>query len=163
MIVVGDASVLIALERIGHQPLLHALYGQVHVPDAVWREVFEPISSTHSTPEVPPWIVRHRVRDPSVGDSLRGQLDRGEIEAILLARELVADFLLIDERLGRQAARRFGIPVRGLLGVLADARRHGQIPALAPLLRQLRDHGFWISDELMAEALRAVGEVGPSA
>jgi uncharacterized protein len=162
VIVVGDSSVLIALERIGRQPLLHTLYGQVHVPDAVWREVFEPVPSARSGSVVPVWIVRHQVRDPSVGDSLRGQLDRGEIEAILLARELAADFLLIDERLGRQAARRFGVPVRGLLGVLAEAQRLGHVPTLAPLLRQLRENGFWIADELVAETLRAVGETGPA-
>ncbi|MBC7365522.1 MAG: DUF3368 domain-containing protein [Undibacterium sp.] len=162
MVVVGDSSVLIALKRIGHQPLLHTLYGQVHVPDAVWREVFASATPAHSVPTVPPWIVRHQVRDPSVGESLRDQLDRGEIEAILLARELAADLLLIDERLGRQAARRFGVPVRGLLGVLADARRRGHVPALAPLLRRLRENGFWIADDLIEETLRAVGEASPS-
>lgn len=132
------------------------------MPDAVWREVFASATLTHSVPTVPLWIVRHRVRASSVGESLLDPLDRGEIEAILIARELAADFLLIDERLGRQAARRFGIPVRGLLGVLADARRRGHIPALASLLLQLRENCFWIADDLVAETLRAVVEASPS-
>ena len=88
MIVVGDSSILIALERIGQQELLHSLYGQVHVPDAVWREVFESDSPRPSP--LPLWIVRHQVRAPLAGESLRDRLDQGEIEAILLARELIS-------------------------------------------------------------------------
>lgn len=107
---------------------------------------------------IPRWIVHHQVRDLLAGVSLRDHLDQGEIEAILLARELAADLLLIDERLGRREARRLGIPVRGLLGVLIEARRKEHIPALAPLLWQLRATGFWIGEDLMAEAVRAVGE-----
>ena len=54
MIVVGDSSVLIALERIGAQELLPRLYGDVHVPDAVWREVFSGAQTT-----APAWLIRH--------------------------------------------------------------------------------------------------------
>ena len=41
MIVVADSSPLIAMGRIGHLEILHAVFGQLLVPDAVWREVVE--------------------------------------------------------------------------------------------------------------------------
>lgn len=39
MNVVSDASPLINLARIGELDLLHRLYGDLLIPDAVWREV----------------------------------------------------------------------------------------------------------------------------
>ena len=49
-------------------------------------------------------------------------LDRGESEAIVLAKELHADFLLMDERLGTSTAESMGISTIGLLGVLIKAK-----------------------------------------
>ncbi|MEB3277603.1 MAG: DUF3368 domain-containing protein [Lyngbya sp.] len=40
---------------------------------------------------------------------------------ILLGRELQADWVLIDERLGRRVALSLGLPVKGTLGVLLVA------------------------------------------
>ena len=41
MIVVADSSALIAMGRIGRLEILHAVFGQLLVPDAVWQEVVE--------------------------------------------------------------------------------------------------------------------------
>jgi len=53
--------------------------------------------------------------------SFRGRLDAGERDAILLAEELGADQLIIDEILGRRIARQRKLPVTGTLGVLKAA------------------------------------------
>jgi predicted nucleic acid-binding protein len=44
---------------------------------------------------------------------------------LLLARELVADWVLLDERLGRRVARAMGLPVKGTIGVLLAAVHAG--------------------------------------
>ncbi|MFZ5497089.1 MAG: hypothetical protein ACOZE5_17355 [Verrucomicrobiota bacterium] len=49
MIVVGDTSIFIGLERLDSLHLIPALYGEVHVPDAVWREWF-----SRPEPALPP-------------------------------------------------------------------------------------------------------------
>ncbi len=41
MIVVADASSLIALARIGRLELLPSLFGSLMLPDAVWCELVE--------------------------------------------------------------------------------------------------------------------------
>lgn len=66
---------------------------------------------------------------------LRQDLGAGESEAIVLAREVKADVLLMDERRGRNAAKRLGITCTGLVGLLLEARRRGicqqQVPHTA--------------------------------
>ena len=86
-------------------------------------------------------------------------LDQGEAEAIELAKELHADFLLIDERKGRRLAAQEGVPVIGLLGVVLLAKRRGLIPSARALMAALRtEAGAYLSDELLEKALASVGE-----
>ncbi len=153
MIVVGDSSVLIALERIGAQTLLPHLYGEVHVPDAVWREVFSGVQTT-----APTWLIRHS--PPMRPEPLEWteRLDAGEIEAILLARAIPADLLLIDETAGRKVARRLGLRVTGVIGVLLEAKRRGEVRSVAEHLRRLREAGFFLSTDLEARTLHDAGE-----
>jgi uncharacterized protein len=151
MIVVADASPLIALARVGRLDLLESVFGRLLVPDAVWREVVESGFDRAGTVEIAkaPWIERRAVVDESLVNLLRHDLGAGEAEAIVLAREAKADFVLMDERLGRSAARNLGLKVVGLVGVLIEARERGLITDAQALVEQLHQQaGFWISAEL---------------
>jgi predicted nucleic acid-binding protein len=87
------------------------------------------------------------------------QLDRGEAEAIALATDLHADFVLIDEQEGRQLASRTGLAVTGVLGVLLRAKRAGEIAAVKPEMNSLRSRAnFFVSSELEMRILAAAGE-----
>jgi predicted nucleic acid-binding protein len=90
---------------------------------------------------------------------LQMELDVGEAEAIALAKELAADLLLMDGRRGRDIAARLGLRVIGLLGVLIEAKHRGMIPAVKPILDDLKAKaGFWVSQQLYARVLQAAGE-----
>lgn len=157
MIVVGDASVFIALQRIDGLSLLERLFGEVHVPDAVWLEVF--LSSPPIVaPAAPAWIVRHQIPSTVQPDRQAASLDPGEAAAIQLAQTLGADLLLIDEAAGRRVAARLGLKVTGVVGVLIEARRRGEIQKLRPVLERLRTAGFWLGEPLIETALRLAGE-----
>ncbi len=153
MIVVADSSPLIALARIGRLELLHELFGLLLVPEAVWQELTAVDDGRAGVAELmkAAWLERRGVQDQSLVSLLRQNLGAGESEAIVLARESGADVLLMDESLGRAAAKRLGLPVTGLVGVLIEARERGLLADASDLIRQLREQaGFWISDALAA-------------
>ena len=80
-------------------------------------------------------------------------LDPGEAEAIALALEMSADLILMDERDGRSAAERAGLPVTGVLGVLLRAKNEGQIQLIKPEVDALRTRArFFLSARLQEKA-----------
>jgi predicted nucleic acid-binding protein len=151
MIVIADASPLVALGRVGRLDLLQTIFGELAIPDAVWHEVVEADPAKPGSKEIATatWIRKLQVRDLGLVSLLRHDLGAGEAEAIVLARETSADFLLMDERLGRSAAQRLGLKAVGLVGVLVEARERGLLLDPENLVDQLHlEAGFWISADL---------------
>ena len=139
---------------VGQIALLEKLYGTVVIPPVVGQE----LRRGHAI--LPDFVREILVQDRAYILHLAAELDSGEAEAIALAKELKADALLIDELTGRTVARREGVPFVGLLGVLIQAKQKGLIPAVGPLMTQLKDQAdFFISERLRAEILELVGEV----
>src|SRR5947208_3422389 len=104
MIVVSDASPMISLAAIGRLDLLRSLYGTLVIPRAIYREIVEMGAGLPGAVDVQQsdWIETRDIADPAATAALLGRLDRGEAEAIVLACELKADLLLMDERKGRE-------------------------------------------------------------
>lgn len=64
----------------------------------------------------------------------------------------------MDERRGRQAALRHGVPVFGVLGVLLQAKRIGELQRIAPALDRMQANGYRISQALIYAALKLANE-----
>ncbi|MDO8366639.1 MAG: DUF3368 domain-containing protein [Saprospiraceae bacterium] len=162
MIVVSDTSALSALFLVGHLDLLPSLYGQVVVPPAVMREILQLESQFGhdlSSLKNSSWISVIPVSDVKKVRVYRRVLDEGESEAIVLASEISADLLLIDEMRGRKVAQSAGIPYTGLLGVLLSAKSKGLLNAIRPILDNLRSEtSFRISQKLYDYVLLQAGE-----
>jgi hypothetical protein len=162
MNIVSNASPLIALVRTGQLDLLHQLYSAIIIPEAVWHEVVvegadQPGAEAVSSAA---WIVRRTVTNKPLVHALRQELDAGEAEAITLAVEIGNALLLMDERLGRDTARHFGIRYTGVVGVLIEAKHKGYVQALRPHLDALRDlAGFRVSEALYQRVLQDEGEI----
>jgi uncharacterized protein len=104
------------------------------------------------------WIETRSVANITLLQTLQNNLDIGDAEAITLAVELNADRLIVDERRGRNEAIKLGLQVTGILGILLAAKQQGLIPLIQPLLNDLIANGFWIREQLYAEALTLAGE-----
>ena len=91
-------------------------------------------------------------------NQLHAVLQLGESEAIVLAKELQADLLILDEEKGRELAEGEGLRVAGILALIMRAKEKGWIAAIKPLLDALRSHGFFISQVLYHDLLQRAGE-----
>jgi predicted nucleic acid-binding protein len=159
-IVVSDTSPIRALNHLGLLELLNDIYGVVLIPTEVANELLQP------SRRFPSFDVRGfpflNVRSP--GDaarviSLRTELGAGESAAIVLAIEMKAEYLLIDERQGRMKAHRMGLEVVGVLGVLKQAKHSALVSQVGPLIERLqRELDFFVSKRLIEQVMRDVGE-----
>jgi hypothetical protein len=157
MSIVSNASLLINLSRIGKLDLLRDLYDEVIIPEGVWHEVVvegvgQPGAETIGSAI---WIKKRAVKNRELVQALQQELDAGEAEAIALSLEIRAELLLMDEHLGREVARHFGLRYSGLIGVLIEAKHKGFIKTIKPFLDSLRDvAGFRVSNALYERILR---------
>lgn len=162
MIVVSDTSPILNLARIGQLELLHALYLKVVIPPAVNRE-FEASLAGAGPINVKDWSSWLTIVEPinkSRVDELRMDLDAGESEAIVLALQLNAELLLVDEKKARAVAASLELRTVGLLGVLVEAKKAGLIRKVKPLLDDLISQArFWIGEALYRKVLSAVDEL----
>jgi predicted nucleic acid-binding protein len=153
MIVVSDTSAITSLLHIRRVELLLQIYEQVFIPNAVRDEL------RRSHPVLPEFLQCRAVADIAHVQRLHSELDLGEAEAIVLAKELKADDLLIDEAHGRRIAVREGVHVIGLLGVLLEAKGRGFISSVRQLAEDLQNKaGFHISNGVKELIFEAAGE-----
>lgn len=159
-LVVSNSTPLIALAWLGRLDLLPTLFETIHIPQAVYDEIHHNPQAIGATElSAVDWLVIVPVRDILAVQLLLDQLDLGESEAIVLAHELEADLLLMDERRGRRRALQSGLTVVGTLGILVQAHQQGLIGPLRPALEKLRQLPFHASETLYNEVLRRVGEL----
>ncbi len=160
-LIISNTTPVINFAQIGRIDLLQQLFGAVAIPPAVAREAAEraalfPLAaeavSCGAFPLAAPLDVR-LVR------ALSSRVHLGESECIVLAIESPGSLLLLDDLAARELAEANGCKFIGTLGCLIEAKRRGLVPALAPLLADLRLKArFWITDRLISEVLRRVGE-----
>jgi predicted nucleic acid-binding protein len=154
--VVSDTGPLIALAQIDQFDLVRRLFGKIIIPPAVRAEIQDEISVTALT--AVDWITVQPAHDTLAAQLLREELDAGESEAIILAKELDADLVLIDERSAARKARALGLRVIGTLGVLLLGKRTNHLSTIKPLLDKLREHDFRMSASLYDQILRDADE-----
>ena len=153
MKVVSNSSPLCYLRLIEEIHLLPAMFGEIHIPDAVVRELED-----EGAPDVvrawitqpPEWL---RVQEVSAEfDPKLERLHAGEREAILLARRIKADLVVMDEKAARRIAKEQGLNVTGLIGILDEAATHGMIDLLTAVER-LRQTSFRVSPQMLKTVL----------
>lgn len=156
--VILNNTPLVALWSLGYLKLLRDLYGEVLIPQAVYEEFLATERSIRQTALAEaPWIKVTPLHNPRQVLVYVG-LDQGEAEVLALANEQSARLVIIDELKGRRYAKRLGLPLTGVVGVLLTAKYHGLIPSLAPLIDQLLAEGLFLAPELVKKTLELAGE-----
>jgi predicted nucleic acid-binding protein len=144
---VVDSTCLIGLDQIGQLDLLPKLFDPIHAPPEVEREAGF----------APEWLKIEKPSNPDLVSALKAMVDDGEAEAIALAAERKWRIVLDDQR-ARYLAQKMRLKVIGTVGILIRAKRAGILPWVSPLLNELTERGFRLSEDLKREALLLAGE-----
>lgn len=100
MKVVSNTTPLIGLASIGRFDLLRQLFGELIIPQAVFDEtvvVGKKEGGAKREVSSAGWVKVVSIKDQLAVEVLLDELDRGEAEVIVLARELDAGWVLMDE------------------------------------------------------------------
>ena len=154
--VVCNSSPLIHLARIGKLELLQDLFDTVLIPEAVYRECVIEGKDRDDARKIKnaSWLQVRVIRNIELKKALNTVLDEGESEAIALALQEEADFILLDDYEAREFARIYGLKITGTIGVLLKAKFSGRISNLVEILEKLRETGYWLDENLYSEILR---------
>lgn len=160
---VADTSVLVAFSAIRRLDLLRAIFPEIAVPKAVFREIvtdgcgWAQAVDVQSELERSDWLLVKEASEVHKIESFGRELGAGESEVIELALEngLPA---LIDDRRARETAERSGIKVIGTLGVLERNKRGGNINLVKPLVEGMRSQGIYFGDSLLTRFLQSTDE-----
>jgi predicted nucleic acid-binding protein len=85
-------------------------------------------------------------------------LHKGEVDAISLARELGADWVLIDERKASREAESRGLRVAGTLGILEEAGARNLLDYEKGRDRLVNETSFYVTDDVLRESARRYHE-----
>lgn len=162
-LVVSDTSPFSALVAMGWLDWLRRRWQVVHVPEMVWEELRRRSNATDwehlEDARCQGWLRVLVISNFSSLPPAADDLHAGEREALALAKELQAGWLLMDESEGRQVAHEMGLKVTGTVGIVLWAKTQGLIPTARDALIELRQKArFFLKDELIQEIVRLAGE-----
>jgi predicted nucleic acid-binding protein len=163
-LIVSDTGPVLHLWEARSIDLL-SLAGDLCIPGAVERELSNHWL-TFGTAS-PPWLRTASLQPPydeSAANWWRaGIIHRGEAEAIALAQQLNADWLLTDDAAARLLATSVGLEVHGSLGVVlwAAARGHLTRTEAEAALDGLAASSLWVSPAVLIKARAALHQMIP--
>lgn len=152
--VISNSTPLIILGKIGELEILKNLYGEIIIP----RAVFEEVTIKSDAIKNLSWIKIFEVQDKSDRKIYQAKLHEGEVEVIMLAKEISADLLIIDDNAAKKFAKFLGFKVTGTLGILLKAKSEKIISEVRPILEKMLAKNFYISEEILKLVLKTAKE-----
>lgn len=112
MKVVLNTSPIIFLGKIDCLKFLTKCFAEIYIPKGVVDEL-------HDYPLPPNLQIRVLSSEGSAYvQGALGRLHQGELEAIILAQELIVDYVILDDLLARRKVQRLGMNLMGSIGIL---------------------------------------------
>jgi hypothetical protein len=157
---VVNTSPLVFLGNLQRLELLRQEGREVYIPRAVAEEVAEKPDAAVQAVQAActTWLQMRDVADRTAVNLVQAALHRGEAEAIVLATELQAAWLVMDDQDARRFADRCGLRTVGTLGILLAAKQSGRIPSLRPEIERRQAIGFRVNPRLLTAVLQNAGE-----
>jgi len=90
---------------------------------------------------------------------LRERLGTREAEAILLAVQLSAEFILLDDKEARKIAKSLNLRVFGTAGLILLGKKKGYYKQIRPVLERLEQESFRLDKKIISKILKESGEL----
>ena len=160
-IVIINSTPIIALASIDSLYLLKELYKEVYIPNAVYDEICAKQGSKTQIELVRAreQIQARQIENIETKKFFRVQLHDGEVEVMILGKELSADLLVIDDHIAREYAKYLDFNVTGTLGVILKSKEKGLIEKVRLHIDALIDNGIYIGNKVYEDVLKLAGEL----
>ena len=163
MNIVCNSSPIIGLSAINRLNLLWLLFEKVIIPHEVYLEVENAKENTIGVEELKQAVQEkhieiYQIKNHDLVHQLYGRLHAGELEVIVLAKELQINHVVIDDRSARIMANSMCLKTLGLLGILLIAKEKGYIQEVKNEMDKLIGNGYRVSLKLYHEILKKAGE-----
>ena len=156
--IISNTTPIISLLKVDKLNLLKELYEKVIVPTAVYLEIENGKEKPYYQDLTQiDWIEIRKIRDPD-SRAYFLDLDDGEAEVLILAKELNADLVIMDEIMGRRYSKQLEFNLTGTIGILLKSKEKGLIESIKDLLTELMKKGTWLSPKLISKAIKLANE-----
>ena len=153
MKVVFNTSPIIFLYKLGYLELARNLFNDIYIPTSVFSEISEKEDKLKTIMEVFIQEETFKQREIKLINIFRGlnqRIGKGESEAIVLAIELEADYVILDDFVARKEAVRLGLNVKGSLGIIRKLMtdKHIEVIAIDDLYERLKKIKFRVKRDI---------------
>ena len=161
MTAVADSSPLVILTKLDCLNFLNQVFPRVYISNEVHHEVVIAGAGLPGASEVSKaeWIEVMSVQNPAglLSAQRKYGLGSGEMSTILLAKELGANPVLLDDYRARKLAKAEGLEILGSVGLLETFYLRRYLTDLRGAFRQLLVQNVYIDQRLLDRRLRALG------
>ena len=148
-LIICDTSCLILFDKIERLELLRNCYSTIYVTPEIADKFGKAL---------PDWVKIKGASNEALQQTLTQILGRGEASAIALTFDLPGTLIALDDLKARKVAKSLHLKITGSLGILVKARQQGYIAKLLPVLNQVQQTDFRISENIVRKILSTVGE-----
>ena len=153
-----NSSPLIFLSKAGYLELLTLVADNIFIPSPVVMEINRrgATDTTVKALSQTRWLKEVSVDlNPMIQ---AWDLGIGETSVLSHALSATGTKTVIDDGLARKCAITHQIPVVGTLGIVLLAKKHGLIEKARPVMYELKQHGMYLKESTLNQALALVNE-----
>ena len=148
MLVISNSSPLIALGRVNHLGILESIFGEVVIPDAVYKETVVESNNKKQIKNITNAIDAGfiKVIHPTTNLAFTRNLGAGEKGVLSLAKELNPDMLIIDDKKARREAEELGFQSFFTTDILKEAKDRNIIESYNSVINKLFDLQIYLPE-----------------
>ena len=148
-LIICDTSCLILFHKLNKLSLLNKLYNYIYITPVIEKEFGL---------DLPDWVNISQPSNIPLIQTLSQIIDEGEASAIALSFEVPGSLLVLDDLKARSVAKSLNLKITGSLGILIKLKQQGYVTSLKPILEEVQQTDFRISDNIIKKILSIAGE-----